>query len=95
MKYLLGLLVLLQVADGLLTHFLIRGGLGTEGNPLLVPLVGENTFLVLKVAGVLLCAFILWDVHRFRPKLAVIATSCFVCIFAGIVLWNASLFFWV
>ncbi len=92
MKYLLGLLVLFVVSDGVLTRFLIDGGLAREGNPLLQPLVGESGFIVLKAVGALLCAFILWDIYRRFPKVAIIATWCFVVVYGAIVLWNSSVF---
>jgi hypothetical protein len=79
------------VADGLLTQFLIDGGLAREGNPFLQPLVGDVGFIILKVAGALLCAFILWDIYRRFPRVAVIATWCFVAGYGVIVLWNSSL----
>ena len=91
MKYLLSLLVALVIGDGLLTRFLIDGGMAREGNPILQPLVGENGFLVLKAAGALVCALILWDVYRRFPRLARIFTWCCVIAYAGIVIWNASL----
>jgi hypothetical protein len=90
-KYLLVLLVVLVVSDGLLTQFLIDGGLAQEGNPLLQPLVGKNGFLMLKAAGALLCALILWDIYRRFPKLAVIATWCFIAAYGAIMLWNSSI----
>lgn len=93
MKYLLGLLILFEILDGFLTHFLIRYGLAREGNPFLLPMVGEVNFLILKVVGVLLCAFILWDIHKRWPRVALTATTCFVILYAGIVLWNVSFFF--
>jgi hypothetical protein len=92
MKYLLGFLVILVVLDGLLTQGLVDGGLAREGNPLLQPLVGEAGFLVIKAVGVLLCAFILWDIYRRFPRVAVTATWCFVVTYGVIVLWNSSLF---
>jgi hypothetical protein len=92
MKYLLSILVVFVVLDGLLTQFLIDGGRAREGNPFLQPLVGDVGFILLKVAGALLCAFILWDVYRRFPKVAVIATKCFVAAYGVIVLWNTSLF---
>lgn len=92
MKYLLGLLIVLVVLDGLLTHFLLDGGLAREGNPVLEPLVGDVGFIILKVVGVLLCAFILWDIYRRLPKMAIIATWCFVVAYGVIVLWNSTLF---
>ena len=93
MKYLLGLLASFVVADGLLTYFLVGGGLAREGNPFLAPIVGETNFLVLKVVGAILCVLILWDIYRRFPKLALISTSCFVAAYGAIVLWNLSIFF--
>ena len=92
MKYLLSLLVIFVVSDGLVTNYLISNGLGREGNPLLQPLVGDIGFIILKIVGALLCAVILWDVSRRYRKLALITTSCGVVFYAVIVLWNLSLF---
>ena len=91
MIYPLVALVLLVVVDGGLTNVLVNSGAVREGNPLLVSLVGGGEFLVLKLVGALLCAFILWDIYRQRPKMAIIGTSCLVAAYAGIVLWNLSL----
>ena len=93
MKYLLGLLAGFTTADGLLTYFLIKHGLAQEGNPFLVPIVGEDNFLVLKVVGTILCVLILWDIYKRFPKLALISTSFFVVAYAVIVFWNLGLFF--
>jgi len=93
MKYLLGLLAGFVIADGVLTHFLVGNGLAREINPFLVNMVGDSTFLVLKVLGALLCVFILWDIHRRLPRLALIATTCFAGVYAIIVIWNTSIFF--
>ena len=92
MKYLLGLLIIFEIADGILTHFLVTGGLAREGNPLLLPIVGEFSFLVLKVVGVFICAIILWDIYKRWPRVALISTSCFVVFYGVIVLWNLSIF---
>ena len=92
MKYLLGLLAGFEISDGLLTYFLIRGGLAREGNPFLLPIVREGNFMVLKVVGAILCVLILWDIYKRFPKLALISTSCFVMFYAVIVLWNLGLF---
>ena len=90
MKYLLGLLVVFVILDGLLTRFLIDGNLAREGNPLLKGIVGENAFIAIKVAGALLCAVILWDVYKRYPKMGKIATWCGVVFYGGVVLWNSS-----
>lgn len=91
MKYLLGLLVVFVISDGLLTQFLIDRGRAWEGNPLLQPLVGDTGFIILKAAGALLCAFILWDIYRRFPRAAVITTLCFVVVYGVIMLWNSSM----
>ena len=92
-KSLLFLLVVFVVLDGVLTQFLINGGGDVrEGNPLLQPLVGDVGFIFLKAAGALLCAFILWDIYRRFPKVAVIAAWVAVVGYGAIVLWNSSLF---
>jgi len=92
MKYLIGLLILFEISDGLLTHFLVRDGLAREINPFLLPLVGDAGFMILKVVGVLICAIILWDIYKRYPRVALISTSCFVVFYGVIVLWNLSLF---
>ena len=93
MRYLLGALTTLVILDGLISHLLIKNGLAREANPFLATLVGGGNFLVIKVVGALLCAFILWDIYKHRPKLAVISSFCFTVVYAGIVLWNVCLFF--
>lgn len=91
MRYLLGSLILLNIADSLLTHFIVQTGAGREGNPFLLSLVGQPAFFILKIAGVLLCAVILWDISRRYRRLAFVCTASFVTAYAAIVMWNASL----
>ena len=93
MVSLLATLVLLVVSDGVITQFLVRTGLGYEGNAFLKSLVGKEAFILLKVVGALLCAFILWDMQRRWYKLAFISTVCFVLLYSGIVFWNLFVFF--
>ena len=92
MKYLLATLVAFVILDGLLTELLLDGGMAREGNPFLQPLVGDVGFMALKVVGSLLCAFILWDIYKRFPRVAVIATWIAVVGYAIIVVWNSSLF---
>ena len=87
-RYLLSALIALVILDGLISVFLVRNGLGREGNPFLEGLVGEPIFLLIKVVGVLLCAIIMWDIYKRQPKLAVISTTCFVVLYSGILFWN-------
>jgi uncharacterized membrane protein YeaQ/YmgE (transglycosylase-associated protein family) len=91
MNFLLATLVGLVTLDGLLTQFLVGKGMAREGNPLLEPMVGNIGFMILKIVGALLCALILWDVHRRYPRVGLIATSIAVVGYAVIVIWNTSL----
>jgi hypothetical protein len=91
MNFLLGILVGLVTLDGLLTQFLVGKGAAREINPLLEPMVGDIGFMILKIVGALLCALILWDVHRRFPKVGLIATLIACVGYAVIVIWNTSL----
>ena len=91
-KYLLLTLVSLIVADGLISQFLVRHGLGYEGNPFLQTFVSETNFLLIKIAGALLCTLILWDVFKTRPKAAFTVTVMATVIYTGILYWNIGLY---
>ena len=83
---------MLSVLDAVLTHFLVKNNLGTEGNPLLAPIVGGPLFFVVKFLGALLAAFILWDIYRRNRKLGLRATTCLVAVLTLIVFWNTGVF---
>lgn len=91
MKYLLGVLALFVVVDGLVTEYLVGNGLAREGNPVLEPLVGNLGFMLLKAGGALLCTLILWDVYKRFPRIAIGATWCFVLAYGLILAWNSSI----
>ena len=91
-EYLLGTLLSLVVADGLISQFLIKSGLGHEGNPLLKVLVMENDFLIIKMCGAILCVIILWNIARRLPRLIFIFSTCFVGLYTAILFWNIAVF---
>ena len=93
MKYILLSLVMLVVADGLISQFLMKHGLGREGNPFLQAFVNGGEFLLLKVVGALLSALILWDIYKSRPKVGFVSSLVFMVLYTGIVLWNLIVFF--
>jgi hypothetical protein len=88
-------LIGLVVADGLITEFLVENRFASEGNPFLERWVGSDAFLILKTAGAILAALILWDIGRRYPRLATVAASIFVLGYAVIVFWNVSVYFLV
>ena len=86
--YLLVLLAALVLADGLITEFLVAGGLGREGNPLLRGIVDNGSLMQFKTAGVLVSTLILWDLCKRHPDLAFTSTLLLVGAYTGIVYWN-------
>jgi hypothetical protein len=84
-------LIILEIADGVLTNILIKEGIAREANPILANIAGERGFMIAKVVGVLLAVVILWDIHRRFPRLALWTGAAFLFIYAGIVAWNACL----
>jgi len=92
-RCLLGTMFALVVADGLISNFLVTHGLGQEWNPFLQILVSQENFLLIKVAGALLCTLILWDIYKKRPQMAMIGTLCIVVLYTGLLYWNLGVFF--
>jgi hypothetical protein len=93
LRLLLCTLFVLVVSDGIVSRFLITQRFGIEANPLLRGWVGDEKFLMIKVVGALIAAFILWDINKQNHKLAFISTVCFVTAYALIVSWNIVVFF--
>ena len=91
-EYLLGTLLSLVVADGLISQFLVKSGLGQEGNPLLKVLVTESDFLIIKMCGAIICVLILWNIAKRSPRLIFIFSSCFVALYTALLLWNIAVF---
>jgi hypothetical protein len=91
-EYLLGTLLSLVVADGLISQFLIKSGIGQEGNPFLKVLVAEGNFLIIKMCGAIICVLILWNIARRLPRLVFIVSSCLVGLYTAILFWNIVVF---
>ncbi len=89
--YLLVTLVSFIIIDGLLTQYFVPRGDFKEANSFMEPLVGQPSFLIIKIVGALLCAVLLWDIHRRFPKVGLIATWIAVIGCGAVVLWNVSL----
>ena len=91
-EYLLGTLLSLVVAGGIVSQFLIKHGVGREGNPLLRVLVAENDFLIIKMCAAIICVIILWNIARRLPRLIFVLSACFVGIYTAILFWNIVVF---
>jgi len=93
MKRLLILLAGFEIADGVVTHLLVRSGFVQEGNPIMAVLVREGNFLALKVIGALICVWILWLLYRRFRKVALVTTSSIVLFYGAVMIWNLGIFF--
>ena len=80
------------VADGIISQFLVTGGYGSEGNPLLMSLVGGEPFLGIKIAGAFLATLLLWIKYNDRPKLVYTVTVVALAFYTIIVYWNLFVF---
>ena len=92
-RNLLGVLIAVVVADGLLSHFLITHGIGREANPFLQPFIDDTNFLFIKVAGALLSSLVMWGTYKKHPGITLTSILCFVALYTGILYWNLAVFF--
>lgn len=90
---LLVLLVGLVVADGLVTRFVIKNSLGAEANPFLQEWVQSDSLLIIKLAGSIIAALILWRFYRRSQKTGWILTSIFVAVYSILIIWNIIAFY--
>ena len=93
MKYVIYTLFSLVAADGVISQFLIRCGLGYEGNPFLQTLIGEENFLLIKSLGAFLGTLMLWEIYKNHPKEAFKTSILLMVMYMGIVFWNLGVFF--
>ncbi len=94
LKLLLGTLIAVGVADGIISRFIIvEKRLAREVNPFVQAWIGEDAFLVIKLAGTCLAAIILWDVYKRLPRVSFICTVCCVAFYTVLVFWSLLIFF--
>ena len=93
MKYLLLSLCGFEISDGLFTDSLVGHGLVTEANSLMEPVIMAGNFLLLKVAGAIICSWLLWKVYKHFPRLAIVTASTVVTFYGAVMLWNLGVYF--
>jgi hypothetical protein len=84
------LVCLLEAADGIFTRASVASGAAREANPLLGTWTADPSFLVMKVAGGVACAILLWIVYLRFPKLAVTSAASLIAFYGAVLLWNAT-----
>jgi hypothetical protein len=91
-RYTLYALFGIIVADGLISQFLVTGGYGSEGNPLLMSWVGGGSFLAIKIAGAFLATLLLWIKYNANPRLVNTVAVVALGFYTTIVCWNLFAF---
>jgi hypothetical protein len=91
MKPLLSLLICLQAADAVFTRWAVTEGLTQEWNPFVAHLVGDWRFLLIKLAGALVSAVVLWGIYLRFPKAALLGTGSVVVFYGLILAWNSGI----
>ena len=94
-RYTLYVLFGIIVADGLISQFLVTGGYGSEVNPLLMSLVGRESFLAIKISGAFLATLLLWIKYNVSPRLVYGITVVALGFYTIIVYWNLFVFLFV
>jgi len=92
-RYLLWLLCSLIVADAIISNFIVRSGVGTEGNPFIQSIVGQTSFVFLKLSAALFSSLILWKVFKQHRRLGLASIILFVMLFTAILWWNLGIWF--
>ena len=92
MKLLLGSLIALIVADGVISKFLIINRMAHEGNPFLQSWVIRDSFLAIKLLGAFLATLVLWKIYERRARLSLTVTALLVTFYTIVVFWSLYIF---
>lgn len=92
LKWVLGIIFLLNAIDGVLTVFWVLSGNASEANPLMDHLIAVNpvVFMVVKLVLVALGSYLLWRVRHKRA--AVVAIFILFMVYYGILVIHAYAF---
>jgi len=92
-RYLLWLLCSLVVADAIISNFIVQSGVGTEGNPFIESIVGQTSFVFLKLSAAFFSSLILWQVFKQHRRVGLASIIIFVILFTAILWWNLGIWF--
>jgi hypothetical protein len=92
-RLLLGSIISLMGADGIISVFLMRHNLAIEANPLMRTLAFEEVFPLLKIIGALISVLILSHAVRIKPGIISFSACLLVLSYTFIVYWNLFVFF--
>ncbi len=88
MNFVLLLMAIFQLWDGIITQVFTSSGIAHEGNPLMMGIVGSGNFLMFKIVGIGVAAAALWFAYKYLPRLSKVTASCITIFYAGVIAWN-------
>ena len=91
--FLLAMMAQLQLWDGIITQAFVMNGVVRESNRVAAHLLGEGNYLLLKMAGILVCLVLLWVIGRRYPALAKLTASVVCIFFLAVIVWNFLVLF--
>lgn len=89
-KILLGLMVMLQIGDGVLTHKFAGKGLVGESNILLNSVINSGCFVIIKIIGAAFCCAVLWFLYKRFKTLTILTISSIVVFYSLVMVWNLN-----
>jgi hypothetical protein len=92
-RYLVLLLGSLVVSDGLISNFIVQSGAGMESNPLTQGIVGQTSFVFVKLSAAIIGSLLLWKLFRQHPRLGRAGIIVFATLYTAIVWWNLTTWF--
>jgi len=92
-EYLVVVLMLLMVTDGLVSQLLIADGPGWESSSLPRGAIVGGSLCPATVAAAVMAGSILWNTFLTRPKAALLGAASCVLLYTGIIYWNLGFLF--
>jgi hypothetical protein len=81
----------LEILDAIITYWAIRGGLVAEGNPFIVHMAGDWSYILLKFVGAVLSGLILEVLYEHFPKVSMVAAASIAVFYGAVLAWNSGI----
>ena len=82
-----------QLWDTIITQVYVGGGYVCEGNPFMVPLLRNGTFLPERIFSIAVSAFLIYLLSRFSQKIAANAAAGVIALYSVVLIWNYAILF--
>jgi hypothetical protein len=87
------LLCSLEILDGIITHWAVTKGIVREGNPLIIHVAIDWSFVLVKSIGAVLSAMTLIILYKYFPRLSLISATIISFFYVAVLAWNSGIIF--